>query len=61
MDRGAWWATPWGHKELDTTEQLSTAYLSDKWQNQNVNSGQSDSWEYLFTCYPGTFFDIIAT
>ena len=22
MDRGAWWATysPWGHKELDTTE-----------------------------------------
>ena len=26
MDRGAWWATysPWGHKELDTTERLST-------------------------------------
>ena len=26
MDRGAWWATysPWGHKELDMTEQLST-------------------------------------
>ena len=24
--RGAWWATysPWGHKELDTTEQLTT-------------------------------------
>ena len=23
--RGAWWATysPWGHKELDTTEQLT--------------------------------------
>ena len=19
MDRGAWWASPWGHKELDTT------------------------------------------
>ena len=24
MDRGTWWATlPWGHKESDTTEQLS--------------------------------------
>ena len=24
MDRGAWWATsPWGHKESDTTEQLT--------------------------------------
>ena len=20
MDRGAWWASPWGRKELDTTE-----------------------------------------
>ena len=20
MDRGAWWASPWGHKELDVTE-----------------------------------------
>ena len=26
MDRGTWWAaSPWGHKELDTTERLSTA------------------------------------
>ena len=27
MGRGAWWATysPWNHKELDTTERLSTA------------------------------------
>ena len=25
MDRGAWWATysPWGHRESDTTEQLT--------------------------------------
>ena len=23
MDRGAWWATAWGGKELDTTEQLT--------------------------------------
>ena len=25
MDRGAWWITwsPWGHKELEVTEQLS--------------------------------------
>ena len=20
MDREAWWVSPWGHKELDTTE-----------------------------------------
>ena len=25
MERGVWWA-PWGHKELDTTEQLSIVY-----------------------------------
>ena len=24
MDRGAWWATVWGHKESDTTEQHTT-------------------------------------
>ena len=27
MNRGTWWATgysPWGHKESDTTERLST-------------------------------------
>ena len=35
--------------------------LSDKWQNQNVDRGQSDCWEYLFPCYPGTFFNIITT
>ena len=23
MARGAWWASPWGHKELDTTERLT--------------------------------------
>ena len=23
MDRGAWKASPWGHKDLDTTEQLT--------------------------------------
>ena len=22
-DTGAWWDSPWGHKELDTTEQLT--------------------------------------
>ena len=29
LDRGAWWATvhsPWGHKESDTTELLSTSH-----------------------------------
>ena len=20
LDRGVWWCSPWGHKELDTTE-----------------------------------------
>ena len=24
MDRGAWWASLWGRKELDMTEQLNT-------------------------------------
>ena len=24
LDRGAWWVSPWGCKETDTTEQLST-------------------------------------
>ena len=23
VDRGAWWASPWGHKESDTTERLT--------------------------------------
>ena len=23
MDGGPWWASPWGHKELDMTEQLT--------------------------------------
>ena len=23
MDRGAWWDSPWGHKESDTTELLT--------------------------------------
>ena len=28
MDRGVWWATnsPWGHKDLDTTDQLHFHY-----------------------------------
>ena len=26
MDRGAWWA-PWGHKGLDTTEQLTVLLI----------------------------------
>ena len=27
MDRGAWGATPWGHKELDMTERLNVMRL----------------------------------
>ena len=30
MDRGAWWASPWGHKELDTIELLSTYNYSPR-------------------------------
>ena len=26
MDGGAWWASPWGRKELDTTEQLHSLH-----------------------------------
>ena len=26
-DTGAWKASPWGHKELDTTEQLTLSFL----------------------------------
>ena len=26
MDRGAWWASPWGCKELDMTERLSSNF-----------------------------------
>ena len=28
MDRGAWRASPWGHRELDTTERLRTTVLT---------------------------------
>ena len=27
MDRGAWWASPWGRKESDMTEQLTISML----------------------------------
>ena len=30
MDRGAWWASPWGCKESDMTERLNTARKNDK-------------------------------
>ena len=30
MDRGAWGATPWGHKELDMTERLSDETVEEK-------------------------------
>ena len=26
MHRGAWWASPWGHKKSDMTERLSIAH-----------------------------------
>ena len=49
MDRGAWWDSPWDHKESDMTEQLSTAqhniqeYVSflDSNEIKPVNSKQN--------------------
>ena len=35
MGRGAW-CSPWGHKELDTTERLSSSRLSLLWENGNA-------------------------
>ena len=36
MDRGAWQA-PWGHKELDTTEQLTFLHFNSLWvQNESL-------------------------
>jgi len=32
MDRGSWWASPWRCKELDMTEQLSTAQHREECQ-----------------------------
>ena len=29
MDRGAWWARLWGHKESDMTEQLTHLLIND--------------------------------
>ena len=37
MDRGAWQANgPWGHKELDTTEQLTVSLCSVLSNHENV-------------------------
>ena len=46
MDGGAWWATysPWGHKELDTTEQLHGS-------NSKVDKEQTGGERY---CYETT-------
>ena len=37
MDRGPWWASPWGLKELDTTEQLHTI-VTKNWTRRNMTS-----------------------
>ena len=46
MDRGAWPAgySPWGHKELDTTEQLSIGLIlviSDKQWDRSFKTSKS--------------------
>ena len=32
MDRGAWWASPWGQKEADTTEQPAFSLSKSTYQ-----------------------------
>ena len=39
MDRGAWQASPWSHKEPDTTEQLSTAQSFKPQLQRNLAGG----------------------
>ena len=37
MDRGAWWArSPWGPKELDTTEPLTFSFLFQNQEEQLI-------------------------
>ena len=39
VDREAWWAnSPWGHKESDTTEQLSTYFYLYERLKQQANT-----------------------
>ena len=51
MDRGAQQATysPWGHKELDTTEQLSLTH--SLWDSTTLMSTSDCSW-LLLLCHP---------
>ena len=52
MDRGAWQATysPWGHKEQDTTEQLSL-FIEEKpmWPVKDLTRNKSD-FDLKSTC-----------
>ena len=48
MDRGAWWASPWGCKGLDMTGQLSTALLIKAFWLTVFSSVQSLSHFRLF-------------
>ena len=53
MDRGAWQACPWGHKESDTIEWLSTTQcLQIERQTDALNLKQnSSSLPNLFPCF----------
>ena len=58
MGRGVWWAfRPWGHKELDMTEQMCKKKKSKsmKWRNNELNSAP-DSYVYkCSTIHPATW------
>ena len=36
MDRGAWWATSWGHRESDTTERLTYTHGDKSGKNGEI-------------------------
>ena len=43
MDRGAWWAPPWGHKESDMTEHTHHTHTKDAWLESGKDQIQHKS------------------
>ena len=53
MDRGAWWASPWGRKESDTTERLHFHFSFSCIGEENGNPLQCSCLENRGTGEPG--------